>query len=100
MNFTKITPTSQRGKAIIRSYENSDIYTLREAYAYSYSRAKERAYDDCVAMMNELNGYGLRITGACGTNFSVGFVFVNDDGKKCLAYITYRNNYVIPDYDE
>lgn len=91
--FTKINRTTQRARDIIRSYNNSSATQLWHVYG-SYSGAKARAFDDCMHLMNEVGGHDLRITGAGNTNFSVAFTFVKD-GKKCLAFITYRNNFVI-----
>ncbi len=93
-NWQKINSTTQRGERIVSSYNNSSATQLWHVYG-TYSSAKARAYQDCVDLCNSVNGYDLRITGACSNFFSVGFIFVKD-GIKCLAYITHCGDYYVP----
>lgn len=93
-NFTKLNRTTQRAKDIINSYDNAWATQLYQVYPTHYSGAKASAYKDCVDLMQKLGGHDLKIVGACGNFFSVGFIFVKD-GKKCLAYITHANQYAI-----
>ena len=92
--FTKLNKTTQRAQHIINAYDNAWATELYQVYPTHYSSAKASAYKDCVALMNEVGGSDLKITGACGNFFSVAFHFVKD-GKYCLAYITHSDNYVI-----
>lgn len=67
-------------------YEDSCMYSLYDAYG-RFSRAKEEAYEDCLRCERDHNGRGLKIIGACTSNFSVGFLF-EDNGVECFMYIT------------
>ncbi len=91
----KINSTTQRASRIIRSYNNSKATQLWHVYG-SYSDAKARAYERCIWTMRELSGRNLRILGASPNFFSVGFLFTNEDGIECLAYITHCDTYYIP----
>lgn len=93
-NFAKINKTTKRGQHIISLYDNAWATQLYQVYPTHYSGAKARAYDNCVNLMKEVGGHDLKILGACGNFFSVGFIFVKDN-KKCLAYITHGGNYYI-----
>lgn len=93
-NLAKINNGTQRANHIISAYDNAWATQLYQVYPTHYSGAKASAYNDCVELMKQLGGHDLKITGACGNFFSVGFIFVKDN-KKCLAYITHANNYYI-----
>ena len=93
--FTTLNRSTKRAQSIINAYNNANATTLDDVYPTHYSSAKASAYKECVAMMNDNHGNDLKIIGACTTNFSVSFTFVNDNGKKCLAYLTHCNNFVI-----
>ena len=85
---------TKRQENIISRYYASKATTLRDVYK-SWSSRKEEAYMDCVRMKVDLDGDNLRIIGANTDKFSVGFTFTNDDGEKCLMYITPSRNEVI-----
>lgn len=53
----------------------------------SFSQAKQRAYDYCIKLANDLGGRGFSIMGANCMQFTVGFTF-SIDNKKYFAYIT------------
>lgn len=72
------------------SYDHSRSTTIWEAYK-NPSYAKEKAYCNIRAEMEELGGHGLRITGAGSSFFSCAYVL----GDK-LIYHTYANRYEYP----
>lgn len=66
----------------------SDVYD-------SYSVAKERAYNYCVRLCDEFNGWGFQIVSHNFNNFSVQFEFENPlNGCIMLAYITRDYNHL------
>ena len=56
------------------------------------SKHKWDALDYCKGLCDELNGDSLRIISYNTNVFSVGFIFVNEEGKNVFAYITRDNN--------
>lgn len=69
-------------------------YTLSDVYD-SWSAAKERAYDYCRRLCEDLNGWDFCITGSNCMTFSVMFDFEHPDtGELMRAYITKDYNRV------
>lgn len=63
-------------------------YDIYDAYQRP-SRAKLRAYEYCLELFRELDGYDFQILGHNTTTFSVGFrYFGKNTGAACFAYIT------------
>lgn len=61
----------------------------------SYSVAKERAYDYCVRLCDEFDGWGFQIVGHNCMTFSVQFKFENPlNGLVMLAFITRDYNHL------
>lgn len=65
------------------SYGNN----LYKCYAHP-SYAKFDAMDYCNALCREMNGRDLRIISYNVMVFTVGFIFTDEDGRECFAYIT------------
>ena len=70
-----------------QQYQNSTNYGLYDVYN-SFSREKENAYIYCVNLCDKNNGENLKIVSYCINQFTMGFEFTNDDGKKCFCWIT------------
>lgn len=67
---------------------------LSDVYG-TYSVAKEHAYNYCLRLCNEFNGWGFRIVGYNCMTFSVQFEFVNPlNGCIMLAHITRDYNHL------
>lgn len=60
----------------------------------SYSHAKERVWDYCVRLCNEVNGTGLAIRSHNTFTFTANFYFYHpDNGREMLAIITPSYNH-------
>lgn len=84
MKFEKTQTIRSAYYRYIRSPYSSNLY---ECYA-NPSAAKRDAMDYCLRLCRDLNGTDLRIIGYNCMVFSVGFVFTDENGRKCFAYIT------------
>lgn len=84
---------NKRDENIIRSYNNSHMHCLNDAYKTT-SAAKKDAWNYCESLMYRHKGHGLKILGASTYAFSAGFMF-EDEGKPKLMYITHVNNRAI-----
>lgn len=69
------------------SYLKSNNSKLYHVYN-SYSRNKEYAFERCLTLMYDLEGYCLRIISANTMKFTVGFEFQDASGRPMFAYIT------------
>ena len=78
-----------------RRYVCSDDETLRDVYG-RYSSAKDKAYRYCSDLFEQMGGECFRIVSANTFQFTVGFEFNSDDGKRYFAYITKTYDYVMP----
>ena len=96
MNIIRCTINTKRAQRIIDSYERSSNYSLWDVYV-SFSKAEAEAFESCKRKMEELQGSGMKITGACTNNFSCGCLAIVD-GQKGLLYFTYRHTYFVPGY--
>lgn len=67
-------------------YMDSDLHSLQSCYAHC-SEAKRLAWSRCLWLMDEYNGYDLRIVGFNSQSFSAGFVGYID-GKRAFFYVT------------
>lgn len=85
---TIVNYQTQLLKGAYESWKNSDNYELWHVYG-SYSSAKINAFNYCERLMNDLNGWGLRIISHNIMQFTVGFEFDHPEtGELCFAYIT------------
>lgn len=82
--------TLSNTKTMRNAYANYKVSMMCELYdCYnSFSKAKANAMEYCENLMHELNGRGLRIISYNQNVFTVGFIFTNEDGRECFAYIT------------
>ena len=72
------------------AYKRSTTYSLDSAYG-TYSSAKARAWRYCEELMQEHNGYGLKVIAHNCHTFSAGFMF-EQDGKEMFMYITHARD--------
>ena len=97
--FTLVKPNTKRGNTIRWYFEHVNKGGIYDAYVKP-SYAKVRAYDDCMAMVREYNGFGEKITGYNSCTFSFQFTFYHKDRKtgdvtQYIAHITKDNNYLL-----
>ena len=78
---------NQRQASIVERYNRSDKDELYQVYG-SASSKKWEAWRRCLALKSSHNATDLRIIGANRYQFSVGCKFTDDEGNKCLLYIT------------
>lgn len=82
-------------KANIQKYESSTARTLKDVYK-SFSEAKRYAYDYCVELMKQYNGFNFRIISANTFIFTVGFLFADPEtGVVKFMYITPTHETVV-----
>ena len=86
-----INNNTKQAQHFINAYNNSDIFTLREAYA-NPSTAKTRADYSCRMMMEIEGGYGYKIIGYNCNYFTVAWIAGKD-----LRIVTACNSFLIPD---
>lgn len=78
---------NKRQADIVRRYNRSDMTELYQAYG-SASKEKWEAWRRCIAHKLSHNGDDLRIIGANRYQFSAGCKYTDEQGNKCLLYIT------------
>ena len=86
-----INNTTKQAQYFINAYNNSDIFSLREAYA-NPSTAKTRADYNCRMMMEREGGYGYKIISYNYNYFTVAWIT-----GKALRVETACNSFTIPD---
>lgn len=74
------------------NYCNSNTEYLHQVYSRC-SYEKQSAYERCLRIMREYDGYDLRITSFNTFVFTVAFRFT-DSGIEYLCYITPSHNYI------
>ena len=73
-------------------YLRATATTLSQVYG-KYSKAKANAYDYCLSLCNSLGGHDLKIISKSVYEFTVGFLFNDQEtGKEMFAYITKSHN--------
>ena len=77
---------TKRDRGIVHQYLQSTSYNLNDVYG-SYSKAKARAWDNCVEQMYLDGGYNLKIISSNSQIFTVGYTVKNDD-EVAIVYIT------------
>lgn len=69
-------------------HNRSNDTDLDDVYG-NYSTAKYNAYEYCINLFRELNGWDFKIISHNTFSFSVGFYFISKEtGAICFAYIT------------
>ena len=86
--------TTKKAQAYINAYNNSDIYSLNQAYGRP-STEKTRADYSCRMMMQEEGGHGYKIIGYCRNFFTVAWIAGN-----ALRIETATNSFIIPEAAE
>ena len=86
--------TTKKAQAYINAYNNSDIYSLNQAYGRP-STEKTRADYSCRMMMQEEGGHGYKIIGYCRNFFTVAWIAGN-----ALRIETATNSFIIPNVAE
>lgn len=97
--MTKLKRDSQRAQALVDAYDYAlkahGRRDVREAYG-RVSDAKVSAWDYCVGVCRENNGFGLTVVCANTYIFTAAFKYVDKaSGEVCLCYITPSYNYSI-----
>lgn len=80
------TRNTKELRAQYQKYLLSNIVTLHDAYN-KYSNKKELAYNDCINLMNSLNGENFTIISYNAWMFTCGFIYKNND-KLYFVYIS------------
>lgn len=89
-NVNEAFTVHPRAEAPSMRYEGE---TLRDVYG-RYSDNKKRAFDCCVSLCEEFNGYSFRITSHNSFSFCVMFDFANPEtGEAMRAHITPAYNH-------
>lgn len=87
---------TKKQESMLNSYEWALRYygrrTLYDAYK-SCSYEKQRAYDYCLNLESELNGYDGSVVGASVFFFSYAFKYMDNENREHLMYITHANDY-------
>ena len=78
-------------EGLYENYKRATAKELREVYG-TYSQKKEEAMRDCKELQYNMNGYDGRICSANTFQFTYAFQYVNESGRRCLAYITAAHN--------
>ena len=89
-----INNTTKKAQAYINAYNNSDIYSLNQAYGRP-STEKTRADYSCRMMMQEEGGHGYKIIGYNSSFFTVAWIAGN-----ALRIETATNSFIIPEAAE
>ena len=89
-----INNNTKKAQAYIYAYNNSDIYSLREAYGRP-STAKIQADYECRRMMQSEGGHGYKIIAHCRNFFTVAWIAGN-----ALRIETARYSFIIPEVAE
>lgn len=74
---------------MLESYRRATAEELSDVYT-RWSNAKERAWDYCESLRQDLNGYDARIPSANTFQFTYAFKYV-EEGKLYLCYVTAAN---------
>ena len=82
---------TKANKGYYENYKRATATALYDVYG-TYSAAKARGYAYCRELQYNMGGYDGRICSANTFQFTYAFQYVNETGKKCLAYITARHN--------
>ena len=98
--FTPLNNTTKKAQRVLARYtwsRKSDIY---EAYK-NPSSTKVSTFYQLKRKMEDLNGYGMKITGAGSDQYSCAFLITdNKTNKTYLIYETSCNSYIIDYYNE
>lgn len=104
LDITWVNPTTQKGERVIHMYENSRKGdSVFKAYGRP-SQHKISAFNEIVKEMSDVNGFGMRITGAGSDIFSCAYQVKDGSGITYLIYHTPCNRfcieYKVPDWLE
>ena len=95
--------TNKQVKAVYEQYKWKLLYygqrDLDSVYK-SCSSMKRAAWQYCRDKYYELNGSQLSVIGSNCHQFTAGFTFKNEEGKKCFCYITKSKDYIVEVDDE
>lgn len=99
MTLTKTSQIKKKANFYLNNAYKLDSY-LWQVYG-NYSRAKEKAFDYCLELVNKYKGRNFRILGANTCTFSFGFIgFVPNENtgelEESFIYITRDYDRYIP----
>lgn len=87
--------TKAKAKMYYELYKKSTCTRLEEVYT-SFSRAKAKAYNDCVQRWFNRDADMFKIVTHCQQNFTFGYTARDTDGKTVFVLETYCNTYIVP----
>lgn len=82
---------NKKDAEIVKSYLNSDVYSISECYGNGGSHLKNLAEKEIREVMNENNGFGYRITGFNHNTFSAAWCYFDEENDLNLVYETRDN---------
>lgn len=95
LDVTFVKASTQKGRNLIRAFRNTTKGdSIFKAYAKP-SQKKIEAFFEIKKEMQDVDGYGLRITGAGSDFFSCAYKLVDPEGKTYLIYHTHVNRFAI-----
>lgn len=92
-SFAYVNENTERGKRMLKAYSkatNTDIY---KAYKKPSSK-KVSSFNKLKEKMEDLDGHGMRITGAGSDQYSCAYI-INIDNEPYLIYETSCNSYIV-----
>lgn len=96
MTNKQVKAAYEKYKLRLQSYGQRDPENVYQ----SYSSKKRAAWQYCRDKCCELHGSFLSVVGYSCQQFTAGFTFKNEEGKKCFCYITRGHDYVVEVDDE
>ena len=95
LNVTLVNPNTKQAQSMINRYINTRRGdSIWKAYQKPSSR-KVQAFQEILKEMNEVDGWGMRITGAGSDIFSCAYLVMNENDEKYLIYHTPSNRFAI-----
>ena len=99
LNVTWLNPSTKQAQRVIHMYE----YTKKgDSIFKAYGRPSGRkisAFNEIAKEMSDVNGYGMRITGAGSDVFSCAYKVKDGSGFEYLVYHTPSNRFAIKVYN-
>lgn len=94
LSVTFVKPTTKKGEHLISRYEHAKFDSIHKAYGRP-SSAKVSAFNNILKEMSEVDGTGMRITGAGSDIFSCAYKVKDISGETYLIYHTPVNRFAI-----
>lgn len=94
LDVTFVKATTQKGEHMLSKYEHAKYDSIHKAYGRP-SNAKVTAFNQIVKEMRDVEGSGMRITGAGSDIFSCGYKVESESGETYLIYHTPMNRFAV-----